>query len=121
MPFPPVVRVHDFDAAVQAALRAEHGYRHTAILHSRDVGRVTAMARAMNTTLFVHNAPSAASRGVGGPGYLVFRPPPLPDLPGAIALPASGAACASSPGGSDETEALVQAVTDAIMASLHSE
>lgn len=72
MPFLPVVRVPDFEAAVQAALQAEHGYRHTAVIHSRDVGHVTAMARAMNTTLFVHNAPSTAALGVNGPGYLSF-------------------------------------------------
>jgi aldehyde dehydrogenase len=72
MPFLPVVRVPDFDAAVEAALQAEHGYRHTAVVHSRDVSRVTQMARAMNTTLFVHNAPSTASLGVNGPGYLSF-------------------------------------------------
>jgi len=72
MPFLPVVRVPDFEAAVAAALQAEHGYRHTAIIHSKDVGHVTAMARAMNTTLFVHNAPSTAALGVNGPGYLSF-------------------------------------------------
>jgi aldehyde dehydrogenase len=72
MPFLPIVRVPDFDAAVEAALQAEHGYRHTAVIHSRDVSRVTRMARAMNTTLFVQNAPSTASLGVDGPGYLSF-------------------------------------------------
>jgi len=72
MPFLPVVRVPDFEAAVAAALQAEHGYRHTAVIHSKDVGHVTAMARAMNTTLFVHNAPSTAALGVNGPGYLSF-------------------------------------------------
>jgi aldehyde dehydrogenase len=72
MPFLPVVRVPDFEAAVEGALQAEHGYRHTAVIHSQDVGHVTAMARAMNTTLFVHNAPSTAALGVDGPGYLSF-------------------------------------------------
>jgi aldehyde dehydrogenase len=72
MPFLPVVRVRDFDAAVAAALKAEHGYRHTALIHSKDVGNVTKMARAMNTTLFVHNAPCTAALGVDGPGYLSF-------------------------------------------------
>jgi len=72
MPFLPVVRVSDFEAGVAAALEAEHGYRHTAVIHSRDVSHVTTMARAMNTTLFVHNAPSTAALGVDGPGYLSF-------------------------------------------------
>ncbi len=72
MPFLPIVRVPDVTAAIAAALRAEHGYRHTALIHSRDVGNVTRMARALDTTLFVHNAPSMAALGIGGPGYLSF-------------------------------------------------
>jgi aldehyde dehydrogenase len=72
MPFLPIVRVPDVDAAIAAALRAEHGYRHTAVIHSRNVVNVTKMARALNTTLFVHNAPSTAALGVDGPGYLSF-------------------------------------------------
>jgi aldehyde dehydrogenase len=72
MPFLPVVRVRDFEAAVAAAVQAEHGYRHTAVIHSRDVRHVTEMARAMNTTLFVHNGPSTAALGTGGAGYLSF-------------------------------------------------
>jgi acyl-CoA reductase-like NAD-dependent aldehyde dehydrogenase len=70
MPFVPVVRVRDVDAGIAAAVKAEHGYRHTAIMHSQNVEAVTRMARAMNTTLFIHNAASPASLGLGGPGYL---------------------------------------------------
>jgi aldehyde dehydrogenase len=69
MPFIPVVRVKDADAAIAAAVKAEHGYRHTAIIHTNNVETATQMARAMNTTLFIHNAGSPASLGVGGPGY----------------------------------------------------
>jgi aldehyde dehydrogenase len=69
MPFIPVVRVRDVDAGIAASVKAEHGYRHTAIMHSQNVENVTRMARAMNTTIFVHNAASPASLGVGGPGY----------------------------------------------------
>lgn len=69
MPFIPVIRVTDVDAAIAAAVRAEHGYRHTAMIHSQKLENVTKMARAMNTTLFVHNAPSTGSLGVDGPGY----------------------------------------------------
>ena len=68
MPFLPVVRVRDVDAAIQASVRAEHGYRHTAVIHSRNVDNVTKMARAMNATLFVQNAPCFASLNV--PSYL---------------------------------------------------
>ncbi len=69
MPFVPVVRVDCVDAAIEAAVKAEHGYRHTAIIHTKNVETATRMARAMNTTLFIQNAASAASLGVGGPGY----------------------------------------------------
>ncbi len=72
MPFVPVVRVRDADAGIAASLKAEHGYRHTALIHSRNVETVTRMAKAMNTTLFVHNAPCSAALGAGGAGYLSF-------------------------------------------------
>jgi aldehyde dehydrogenase len=69
MPFVPVVRVRDVDTAIAASVKAEHGYRHTAIIHTQNVDTATRMARAMNTTLFIQNAASPASLGVGGPGY----------------------------------------------------
>lgn len=72
MPFVPVVRVRDADAGIAAAVKAEHGYRHTALIHSRNVETVTRMAKAMNTTLLVHNAPCSAALGAGGAGYLSF-------------------------------------------------
>jgi aldehyde dehydrogenase len=72
MPFVPVVRVRDAEAGIAAAVRAEHGYRHTALIHSRNVETVTKMAQAMNTTLFVHNAACSAALGMGGAGYLSF-------------------------------------------------
>ncbi len=72
MPFLPVVRVASVDEGIRAALKAEHGFRHTAIMHSRHAENVTKMARAMNTTIFVQNAPCFASLGSGGPGYLSY-------------------------------------------------
>ncbi|HOG28233.1 MAG TPA: aldehyde dehydrogenase [Vicinamibacterales bacterium] len=69
MPFLPIVRVPCIDAAIEAAVRAEQGYRHTAVIHTRDVEHATRMARAVNTTLFIHNAASLAALGIGGPGY----------------------------------------------------
>lgn len=72
MPFVPVVRVRGFERAVAASLRAEHGYRHTAIIHTCHMGHVTEMARAMNTTLFVHNGPCTAALGSAGAGYLSY-------------------------------------------------
>jgi aldehyde dehydrogenase len=72
MPFVPVVRVGCIREAIDKAVQSEHGYRHTAVIHSRDINNVTRMARAINTTLFVHNAPSTGSLGVDGPGYLSY-------------------------------------------------
>jgi aldehyde dehydrogenase len=69
MPFLPVVRVRCIDAAIKAAVAAEHGYRHTAVIHTSNVEHATRMARAMNTTLFIQNAASLAALGVNGPGY----------------------------------------------------
>jgi aldehyde dehydrogenase len=68
MPFLPVVRVRDVDAAIQASVRAEHGHRHTAMIHSRNLDNATKMARAMKATLFVQNAPCFASLNL--PSYL---------------------------------------------------
>ncbi|MCX7825056.1 MAG: aldehyde dehydrogenase EutE [Verrucomicrobiae bacterium] len=72
MPFVPIVRVRDLDEAIREAKRAEHDYRHTAVIHSRNVDAITQMARALNTTIFVANGPSTAGLGSGGEGYLSF-------------------------------------------------
>ncbi len=72
MPFIPLTRVRDIDEAIRLAKQAEHNYRHTAIIHTRNVDHMTAMARAMDTTLFVKNGPSMAGLGLGGEGYLSY-------------------------------------------------
>jgi aldehyde dehydrogenase len=72
MPFVPVVRVSDVDEAIAKAKYYEHGFRHTAIIHSTNVQNMTKMGRAMDTTLFVKNGPCMASLGLGGEGYLSF-------------------------------------------------
>jgi aldehyde dehydrogenase len=72
MPFVPIVRVPDVDAGIAAALQAEHNYRHTALMHTRNVRNMTKMAKAMNTTLFVLNAPCGAALGADAPSYLSF-------------------------------------------------
>ncbi|HUK65738.1 MAG TPA: aldehyde dehydrogenase family protein [Anaeromyxobacteraceae bacterium] len=72
MPMLPVVRVRSVEEGIAAAARAEHGYKHTALIHSHDVSRMTAMARALDTTLFVKNGPSMAGLGLGGEGYLSY-------------------------------------------------
>jgi aldehyde dehydrogenase len=72
MPFIPVVRVGSVDEGIQASLEAEHGYKHTSIIHSHDVNHMTAMARALDTTIFIKNGPCMAGLGLGGEGYLSF-------------------------------------------------
>ena len=72
MPFVPFVRCRDIDHGIALAQKYEHGYRHTSIIHSRNVRNMTKMARAMDTTLFVKNGPCMAALGLGGEGYISF-------------------------------------------------
>ena len=72
MPILPLVRVKDVDTAIDMAVRVEHGFRHTAIMHSRNVDKLTKMAKLIQTTIFVKNGPSYAGIGVGGMGHTTF-------------------------------------------------
>jgi propionaldehyde dehydrogenase len=66
MPILPLIRVADFEEALALALRLEHGFRHSALIHSTNIDHMSRMARAMETTMFIKNAPSYAAIGVGG-------------------------------------------------------
>ncbi|MDR0886636.1 MAG: aldehyde dehydrogenase EutE [Clostridiales Family XIII bacterium] len=72
MPILPIVRARDVDTAIDLALEFENGNRHTAIMHSTDVDKLTKMAKLLQTTIFVKNAPSYAGIGVGGEGHATF-------------------------------------------------
>ncbi len=72
MPFVPFVRVPDVDTAIALAKKYEHGFKHTSIIHSRNVETITRMGREMDTTLYIQNGPSTAGLGSGGEGYLSF-------------------------------------------------
>jgi aldehyde dehydrogenase len=72
MPFIPVVRVANVDAGIEAAIRAEHGYKHTAIMHSQNIRNLTKMAQAVDTTLFIKNGPCVTGLGLGGEGFLSY-------------------------------------------------
>jgi aldehyde dehydrogenase len=72
MPFVPFVRCRDVNQAIELAKHYEHGYRHTSIIHSRNVNNMTKMARALDTTLFIKNGPCMAGLGLGGEGYPSF-------------------------------------------------
>ena len=72
MPILPIVRVNDIDEAIDLAVKAEHGCRHTAHMHSKNIDHLTRFARAVETTIFVKNAPSYAGIGFGGEGHTTF-------------------------------------------------
>src|SRR5437660_1167349 len=72
MPFVPFVRCPDVDAADALAKKYEHGFKHTAIIHSRNVETITRMGRELDTSLYIQNGPSMAGLGSGGEGYLSF-------------------------------------------------
>ena len=69
MPVFGIVRVYSIDEAITKAVIAEKGYHHTAIMHSENVSNLTKAARALDTTIFVKNAPSYAGLGIEGEGF----------------------------------------------------
>jgi propionaldehyde dehydrogenase len=72
MPVFPVTAVPDVDAAIQLAIESEHGFRHTASIHSNDVSHITRMARSINVSIFIANGPNYAGLGQGGEGFTSF-------------------------------------------------
>ena len=72
MPILPIVRVRNIDEAIDLAVKAEHGNRHTAHMHSKNIDHLSRFARAVETTIFVKNAPSYAGIGFGGEGHTTF-------------------------------------------------
>jgi propionaldehyde dehydrogenase len=72
MPVMPLVRVKDVDTAIDLAVEVEHGFRHTAIMHSLNIAKLSKMAKAMNCSIFIKNGPSYAGLGHGGAGFASF-------------------------------------------------
>ena len=75
MPFIPFVKTPDVDRALTLAHASEHGYGHTAVLHSRDVDVMTRMGKLMDCTIFVVNGSSLS--GLGGaavPSFSIAGP-----------------------------------------------
>lgn len=72
MPILPLVRCDNVDQAISLAYAAEHGNRHSAMMHSTNITKLSQMAKLMETTVFVKNAPSFAAFGIGGEGYATF-------------------------------------------------
>ncbi len=72
MPVLPLFRTRDVAEAIAAALRCEHGFHHTATMHSTNIDAMAAMARVCNCSIFVKNDASYAGLGLGGEGYTSF-------------------------------------------------
>ncbi len=72
MPVLGVVRSGTFEQAVNLAVEVEDGLRHSAIIHSSNIYHMSDFGRAINTTVFVKNAPSYAGLGFGGEGHTSF-------------------------------------------------
>lgn len=72
MPVIPFVTVPDANQAIDLALEAEHGFGHTAMMHSRNLDNLSRMARVMNCSIFVKNGPSLAGLGYDGEGFCSF-------------------------------------------------
>jgi len=72
MPVLGLFRVRDTTEAIAAAVRVEHGFHHTAVMHSTNINSMAAMARVCNASIFVKNDCNLAGLGYGGEGYTSF-------------------------------------------------
>ncbi len=72
MPIMPLVRVRSADEGIDLAKEVEHGFRHTAVMYSRNLDNLSRMARVMDCSIFVKNAPALAGLGEGGEGFCSF-------------------------------------------------
>ncbi|MFQ5921348.1 MAG: aldehyde dehydrogenase family protein [Anaerolineales bacterium] len=72
MPVFPLTRVHNAQDGIRLAVDSEYGFRHTAVIHSKNIDHMSEMARAVNCSIFVKNGPSLAGLGHGGEGFCSF-------------------------------------------------
>jgi aldehyde dehydrogenase len=72
MPVLGLVRARDATEAIATGVRVEHGFHHTATMHSLNVENLAAMARVCNASIFVKNDCNLAGLGLGGEGYTSF-------------------------------------------------
>jgi len=72
MPVLPICRVPDADRAITLAIDAESGNRHTAVMHSTNIDRLSRMAKACDCSIFVKNGRSQSGLGLDGEGYCSF-------------------------------------------------
>jgi acyl-CoA reductase-like NAD-dependent aldehyde dehydrogenase len=72
MPIMPFCRVPNADYAIDLAVRAEGGNRHTAVMHSKNLDNLSRMAKECNCSIFVKNGRSQAGLGLDGEGHCSF-------------------------------------------------
>jgi aldehyde dehydrogenase len=72
MPVMPVAKVKSADEGIDLAKWSEHGFRHTASMHSRNISNLSRMAREIDCSIFVKNGPNYSGLGYGGEGYTSF-------------------------------------------------
>ena len=72
MPVLPISRFANVDEAIDFAVRCEHGFRHTASIHSKNIESLSRMAKVMNCSLFVKNGSNYNGMAQGGAGYTSF-------------------------------------------------
>jgi acyl-CoA reductase-like NAD-dependent aldehyde dehydrogenase len=72
MPVLPLVRMRSVDEAIDLAVECEHGFRHTAVMHSMNIEKLSRMARVMNCSLFVKNGAAYNGLGYGGAGFTAW-------------------------------------------------
>ncbi|MDR2939256.1 MAG: aldehyde dehydrogenase EutE [Clostridiales bacterium] len=72
MPILGLVRAEDFEDALEKAIWLEHGNRHSAHIHSKNIDNITRYAKEIDTAILVKNAPSYAAIGFGGEGFCTF-------------------------------------------------
>jgi acyl-CoA reductase-like NAD-dependent aldehyde dehydrogenase len=72
MPVMGIVRYPDIAAAIAGAKRVEHGFGHTAVMYGTNIDALSAMARTINTSIFVKNGPNLNGLGFNGEGYTSF-------------------------------------------------
>lgn len=72
LPVLSVVRAGNFEDALDVAVEVEGGLRHSAVIHSANIYHMSEFGKAINTSVFVKNAPSYAGLGFTGEGYTSF-------------------------------------------------
>ena len=72
MPVIGFTRARDVHEAIDLALKAEHGFRHTASMYSKNIDHLDKMARAVDCSIFIKNGPNYNGLGFEGPGSTSF-------------------------------------------------